>query len=255
MGRGSADESLLVIEKCERSTSANPRLCATPMRDPNARKRPGTGRNAWNSYRCTEHTNMSALPRNPASETTRMISMANLVSDNKGTNTGHCDCTSNSRPRSQLTHDLDANAIEPACLLFLLHPSSLRRPLDRNSSGISSTILLQAASDPRNPLLALRRHLVLSPIQTMDASKLLQLQTAAAYTLTRPKPQYIIGTNDTSVRTSSSSDSASSSETALPQIVCCSRCQCQSFSTEGMVCFALNSYYCTRCASLVGYGG
>lgn len=111
----------------------------------------------------------------------------------------------------------------------------------------------EVTPDSHNPLLALRRH----PAQTMDASKLMSLQTAAAYQSQRPKPQphqTIFETSDESIRTSTPSDSGSSSA-STPQIVYCSRCQRSSFGTQGMVCFAMNSYYCTRCASLVGYGG
>lgn len=115
----------------------------------------------------------------------------------------------------------------------------------------------EATPDSHNPLLALRRHPALSPSQTMDASKLMSLQTVAAYQIQRPKPQPhqgILETSDDSVRTSTSSDSGSSS-CSTPQLIYCSRCQRSSFGTQGMVCFAMNSYYCTRCASLVGYGG
>lgn len=116
---------------------------------------------------------------------------------------------------------------------------------------------LEATSDSHKPLLALRRNLALTPSQTMDASKLMGLQTAAAYQLTRPKPQPHQNDTETStnsVRTSISSDSDSSSA-STPQVIFCSRCQRSSYGSQGMVCFAINSYYCTRCASLVGYGG
>lgn len=104
--------------------------------------------------------------------------------------------------------------------------------------------------DSHNPLLAIRRNPPLTPYLPMDASKFMGLQTAAAHQLNRPKPQ----PHQNILETSNSSDSGSSS-TSTPQLIFCSRCQRSSYGTAGMVCFAMNSYYCTRCASLVGYGG
>jgi len=117
--------------------------------------------------------------------------------------------------------------------------------------------VFDATPDSHHPLLAIRRNPPLTPCLSMDASKLMGLQTAAAHQLNRPKPQpqqNLLTTSDDSVRSSSSSDSGSSSA-STPQLIFCSRCQRSSYGTAGMVCFAMNSYYCTRCASLVGYGG
>jgi len=101
--------------------------------------------------------------------------------------------------------------------------------------------------DPHNPFLAAREPPAqLSPLPqyTMDVSRLMQLQSAAAH-----------GSADNSSSRSSSTSSgrsSASSESVTPVIQgkSCSRCQ----TTYGsFVSYALNSYYCTRCAKLVGY--
>ena len=107
-------------------------------------------------------------------------------------------------------------------------------------------------ADPHNPLLAVRvPHYLLTPPQTMDASRLLQLQTAAAHQAPqRPKPQPHQDVLDVSDDSMPGSSSSSNSLSSLPHV--CSRCQT---SFGQFVAFALNSYYCTRCAKIVGYGG
>jgi late competence protein required for DNA uptake (superfamily II DNA/RNA helicase) len=51
-------------------------------------------------------------------------------------------------------------------------------------------------------------------------------------------------------------DAAGSSGTdGMPSQIVCSRCQTPSNETRSMVSFAINCYYCARCARLVGYGG
>jgi len=100
--------------------------------------------------------------------------------------------------------------------------------------------------DSHNPFLAARPPVQLSPLPqyTMDVSKLMQLQSAAAH-----------GSLDTSSSRSSSTSSGRSSTysenvTPVIQDKSCSRCQ----TTYGsFVSYSLNSYYCTRCAKLVGY--
>jgi hypothetical protein len=52
----------------------------------------------------------------------------------------------------------------------------------------------------------------------------------------------------------SSTNNTDSGTEAAPEIVC-SRCQTPSSETPSMVCFAINCYYCARCARIVGYGG
>ncbi|KAF2199620.1 hypothetical protein GQ43DRAFT_110830 [Delitschia confertaspora ATCC 74209] len=94
-------------------------------------------------------------------------------------------------------------------------------------------------SDPSHPLLAVQRSQTpLGPLPpssfTMDASKLLQLQTAAAYAETKPR------------------QGSGSSEDSMPAMLCCSRCR-RSSSSNSMVSFGTNLYYCNHCASIVGY--
>ncbi|KAF2756331.1 hypothetical protein EJ05DRAFT_501830 [Pseudovirgaria hyperparasitica] len=82
---------------------------------------------------------------------------------------------------------------------------------------------------------------------SMDVSKVLQLQTAAAY-----QPN------------TSNSGASTSSKTSLNPVhtqptipIRCSRCHQQSIfsSTRGMINYGSNLYYCIRCADIVGYGG
>ncbi|KAF2476513.1 uncharacterized protein BDR25DRAFT_300486 [Lindgomyces ingoldianus] len=82
----------------------------------------------------------------------------------------------------------------------------------------------------------------------MDASKLLQLQTAAAHSHSIPKPL------QQSASSSKSNDSASSkTATPSPPVLCCSRCRRTSTGSSGMVSFGTNLFYCSHCASMVGY--
>jgi hypothetical protein len=109
----------------------------------------------------------------------------------------------------------------------------------------SSTYSADTDSDPTYPLLALRRlsledHMPASP----DASKLLQLQTAAAHQPTAQPMQH------------SSSSSSNSSNSSLgsgrsPLTLCC--CRCRRESGLGMIQFATNLYYCSHCAKMTGY--
>jgi len=116
-----------------------------------------------------------------------------------------------------------------------------------------------AHADPFNPLLAVRSitpNLLTPSLQrTMgDASKLMQFQTAAAHgSPTRPKPQPRQDVLDVSDDSSSGRSSFSSEgATLVVQDKSCSRCQ----TTYGnFIAYSLNSYYCTRCAKRVGYGG
>jgi len=130
------------------------------------------------------------------------------------------------------------------------HPSdhwSVETPLP------SPNISTKVTPDPYNPLLAARLPL-LTPPQTVEASKFLQLQTMAAHQSTqRPRPQphqdvFELSDDSASGRSSMSSDSSSSR--SRPCV--CSRCQT---SYGQFVAYSLNSYYCTRCAKIVGYGG
>jgi len=142
--------------------------------------------------------------------------------------------------------------IQPSCYFsYNPHPSdhwSVETPLP------SPSFREEVVPDPHNPLLAARPLSGLLTPQTMDASRLLQLQTAAAHPQSsRPKPQPHQDVLDVSYDSSSSRSSFSSDSTSsTPPNVCCSRCQ----TTYGrMVAYSINSYYCARCAKLTGYGG
>jgi hypothetical protein len=131
----------------------------------------------------------------------------------------------------------------PVCY-FSFNPSyhhSIETPLATPEQHFYNPV-----SDPCNPLLAQRSPSALlstSPSYSMEASKLMGLQTAAAYN--RPKPQ---PTQASDKSTSSGSDS----ETSISSGYVCSRCQ--RHGIHGFVSYSVNSYYCHRCASIVGYG-
>jgi len=110
--------------------------------------------------------------------------------------------------------------------------------------------------DPLNPLLAFRspplEHYHLSST-TMDASKLLQLQTAAAHS--RPDNRPLQHSTSMSSNSSNRSDSSSSSGSCSPSppSFCCARCRRNSVGSSGMVKVGTNLYYCSHCASMTGY--
>ncbi len=101
---------------------------------------------------------------------------------------------------------------------------------------------------------------------TMSASSFLQLQTRAAHPPRRPQNQ---SDKDTQVTAASSPSNtspssprslteSSPSQSSLTDWARCSRCH-RSVSVDGSppsmagVSFGTNSYYCQRCANLVGY--
>lgn len=99
----------------------------------------------------------------------------------------------------------------------------------------------------------------------MSASSFLQLQTRAAHPPKRSQNQPDQHTQVTASSSSSTCDSSprSSTESTPPQspfidFARCSRCH-RSVSVDGSppsmtgVSFGINSYYCQRCANLVGY--
>lgn len=116
------------------------------------------------------------------------------------------------------------------------------------------------ASELFNPLLAYR------PTPTMSSPKLnsinlLQLQTQAAYSSVRPRPQprplqNVLAVGDDSETSDSSSSDDSSTSYSFPNVARCSRCQRTSHAGAGnsMVQYGLNLHYCTRCAGIVGLG-
>ena len=112
-------------------------------------------------------------------------------------------------------------------------------------------------SDPNNPLLALRRPSL--EMASPTGGSVLQLQTSAAH-VSRPGPAPL---QDMLVTSDDSNDSFSSSGSVSPplmQTVRCSRChRTKSIDTStpqknGMLQYGINQWYCTRCATIVGYG-
>jgi len=131
--------------------------------------------------------------------------------------------------------------------------------------------------DPTHPLLASRLSQMFiseyskgSSAPRMDGSKVLQLQTQAAHsTPARPQPRPLQDmfhiaddteqNSDDSINSNASDDSMSPDEASSMLHARCSRCQ-RSASTDlttggsNMIQWGLNSFYCTRCAKIVGFG-
>lgn len=115
----------------------------------------------------------------------------------------------------------------------------------------------EVTSFAQHPLLARRE----SISYTMPAASLLQLQTSAAHGSSSPsRPQHIQNvlhvTSDDSTSSDSSKSSVSSSY-STPEFARCSRCQRTpsiDYKTgkSNMITYGLNSYYCNRCAGMVG---
>ncbi|KAK7177326.1 hypothetical protein PSPO01_16628 [Paraphaeosphaeria sporulosa] len=103
-------------------------------------------------------------------------------------------------------------------------------------------------TDPSDPLLAQKP----TPSRNPDGniSRLLQLQTQAAY---RPSTQSLQSGNGTSPTSSDSSiTSDSSTMSPPPSIICCCRCR-RDHCHSSMFQFGTNIYYCSHCAQMVGY--
>ncbi|KAF1991827.1 hypothetical protein K402DRAFT_388371 [Aulographum hederae CBS 113979] len=116
---------------------------------------------------------------------------------------------------------------------------------------------------PSNPLLASHPTTTYqSSLHTMDASKLLQLQTSAAYSRPAAQP---LGANSANSSSSDTSESMTSADSPTMEALTyeddlyrCSRCQrssCIGTLPGNMIRIGTNSYYCNRCANIVGYGG
>ncbi|KAK7538766.1 uncharacterized protein J3D65DRAFT_667413 [Phyllosticta citribraziliensis] len=187
---------------------------------------------------------------------------------------------------------MPSSSVTPQLCYFSYVPSSRSHSLSSTSPDYSShyssetpspgpnyeILSPHTPSEPSNPLLAARHPPPVcfnnnsNIMSTLDSSsKVLQLQTAAAY---RPQPQPVqdvldlspIDTRTSSSCSSSSSSSATSSSSssargsvssATPPVlhfVRCSRChRSGSQGSKDMVGWGMNSYYCTRCADMVGY--
>lgn len=122
------------------------------------------------------------------------------------------------------------------------------------ASPTSPTSTATPISDPSNPLLALRSTSL--EMSSYTGANVLQLQTSAAHPQ-RPRPAPL---QDMLVTSDDSTDSQSSIMTPPTQIARCSRCH-RTVSIDssmphksGMLQYGLNQWYCTRCATIVGYG-
>jgi hypothetical protein len=128
-------------------------------------------------------------------------------------------------------------------------------------------------SDPSNPLLAYRPCLQSSSspnttARIMSMDSILQLQTQVAYMPAtaprRPQPQPIQNVLDVSYNSADSDASPPppshrSISSPVMEVARCSRChRSTSIDTStgkaaNMVSYGLNSFYCTRCANIVGF--
>ena len=153
-------------------------------------------------------------------------------------------------------YNLIMNSYIPAIEILVPHTSTLPSSPSSKLSWISDlrpdkSTIHSSISDP----------------SIMDVSKLLQLQTQAAYgSRPRPQPQpvqhkYPSNRNSGTSMTSTSSQSSSTNNSASNclEFVRCSRCHRTlsmdptSSTPNGVVQFGTNLFYCSRCASMVGY--
>lgn len=168
----------------------------------------------------------------------------------------HCDCDCDDSPISSVSSTCYFTYVPTSTHDYYYSPETPHTRLSAYSDDISP--------DPVNPLLALRprpRSLhLLPPATTMDASKLLQLQTQAAHA-PRPSPLPLQKNGVapsamsacSSDSTSSESTSSSTSTCPTPPQLCCTRCRRTSIGVNGMIQFGTNLYYCSHCASMTGY--
>ena len=144
-----------------------------------------------------------------------------------------------------------------------IHPTNLALLLLDNHNPSQSFLLLSPCVEQQSTPVITPTTQYTSNLQfTMNASSFLQLQTQAAHQprrpATKPLQQNVLATygSDTSRRSSSDSDSAPSPATNHAR---CSRCH-RGVSIDGSfpammgaVTIGINSYYCQRCADVVGF--
>ncbi|KAF2823418.1 hypothetical protein CC86DRAFT_67080 [Ophiobolus disseminans] len=157
----------------------------------------------------------------------------------------------------------DFSAVAPAasCYFSIAVPASAHFSIETPSTSPLSDYSAHTSADPHNPLLAFRLG-PSTPTEHMsssgDASRLLQLQTAAAH---RPAAEPLqqrgsvsstSSSNSTSSASSTSSSSSSRSGSLMsPSIISC--CRCRRESLVGMIQFGTNIHYCSHCARMTGY--
>jgi hypothetical protein len=146
----------------------------------------------------------------------------------------------------------------PACYFSIaVPPSSSHFSTETPNTTPLSEYRPHTFSDPAHPLLAFRQ----TPLQFMsslpDASRVLQLQTAAAHRPSTEPLQHGAASTATPSDSSSSSNSRSSSTSSRSSVMSSpaqlSCCRCRRESLIGMIQFSTNIYYCSHCARMVGY--
>ena len=133
---------------------------------------------------------------------------------------------------------------EPTCYFSLLVPPSIDSP----DITPLSAYLPDICSNSSHPLLAARPDDFLLMSGSSDASRLLQLQTAAT---NRPAAEPLQHRDSSTSSTSSSSSSSSNFSTMSSQSISC--CRCRRDCLAGMYQIGTNRYYCSHCARMTGY--
>jgi hypothetical protein len=153
-------------------------------------------------------------------------------------------------------HSPDYPTVVPSCYFSIVVPaSSAHFSIETPNITPVSEYSAKTFADPANPLLAHRQVPTEYMSPPVDASRLLQLQTSAAYRPTAEPLQHSVGSSssNSSESRSSSTDSSSSSRSTMlsPSVISC--CRCRRESLMGMIQFSTNIYYCSHCARMVGY--
>jgi hypothetical protein len=108
---------------------------------------------------------------------------------------------------------------------------------------------LHTRTDLCKPLLVQKQSLMSTPDAAV--SRLLQLQTQAAYRASTQPLQF--GNGSSSTASDSSVTTVRSSMSTSPSTLCCCRCRCE-HGHSGMFQLGTNLYYCSHCAKMVGLG-
>ncbi|KAF1934142.1 uncharacterized protein M421DRAFT_415191 [Didymella exigua CBS 183.55] len=145
----------------------------------------------------------------------------------------------------------DLHPFGPPSICYFTLPVSTSHYSDETPQPSPQPVFSSATwASPTNPLLAHRSLHMAGP--TVDASRLLQLQTQAAH---RPSTQPLQpkGSPSPSNSDSSMSSQRSSISMSLSNPLCCCRCRRESHGHSGTFQFGTNLYYCSHCAKMVGY--
>lgn len=173
-------------------------------------------------------------------------------------------------PEMSFSHNNLPQPTSQMCYFSLQPNPSTHYSVETPACSPTSSHLEETPSDPFNPLLAYRPTSPEPSSRTrMDGSKLMSLQTSAAFPQARPKPQPIqqdvlhVSDNDSddSINKGNSSSSSSvglMSPQFLPEVARCSRCHRRpsndvATGKPSMFQYGLNLWYCTRCANIVGF--